>query len=104
MRGVGVGEGEGEGIGVGVGVCAVADNGRLETAKPAAPSAGNSFTNDRRSTLVCEISLIFFGLFDLVRFLFIASPGLDFPPLTGVQSSSFSLRGHGGNNLIKVEL
>jgi len=49
MRGGGVGEGDGDGNGVGVGVCASAVTGKLDAANPAAPRAGKSFTNARRS-------------------------------------------------------
>src|SRR5437660_12551896 len=47
--GVGDGDGDGKGVGVGVGVCAAAGSERLDAATPAAPSAGRSLTNARRS-------------------------------------------------------
>ena len=48
IRGVGVGEGLADGTGDGEGVCANAFSGVLFATNPAAPSAGNNFTNDRR--------------------------------------------------------
>ena len=45
----GRGEGDGDGVGAGDGLCPIACNGSLETASPAAPKAGKSFTKDRRS-------------------------------------------------------
>ena len=48
MRRAGVGDGLAEGSGVGVGVCANVLSGSFVATSPAAPSAGSSFTNDRR--------------------------------------------------------
>ena len=59
MRGVGVGDGLGEGVGVGVGVCPSAFSGILVAAKLAAPSAGRSFTNERRLSEVSCFALLF---------------------------------------------
>ncbi len=59
MRGVGVGDGLGDGVGVGV--CASALRGSLVAVKLAAPSAGRSFTNERRL-----FEVLFFDL--LARF------------------------------------
>src|SRR5437660_3342818 len=49
MRGGGDGDGDGKGVGVGVGVCAAVGSERFDAANPAAPSAGRSLTNARRS-------------------------------------------------------
>src|SRR6185436_3770403 len=61
-RGVAEGRAEGEGAGVGVGVCAIAFNGELETARPAAPAAGSSFTKLRR---LREVRFDFFMMYRL---------------------------------------
>jgi hypothetical protein len=72
----GVGEGRGEGDGVGVGVWASACNGKPETVKPAAPAAGRSLTNERRSMLRFFEPSLTVGL--MTRFFFIeSSDGLD---------------------------
>ena len=70
MRGAGVGDGAGEAVGeaagggVGVGVCANDASGRLDAANPATPSAGNVFTNVRRSRSVFAFDLSFRWLED----------------------------------------
>jgi len=53
----GVGDGRGEGEAAGVGVWANAVNGDFETARPAAPAAGSSFTKLRR--LMLDLLLVF---------------------------------------------
>src|SRR5438132_13585088 len=53
----GVGDGRGEGEAAGVGVWANVVNGDFETASPAAPAAGSSFTKLRR---LIEVRFVFF--------------------------------------------
>ena len=53
----GVGDGRGEGEAAGVGIWANAVNGDFETARPAAPAAGSSFTKLRR--LMLDLLLVF---------------------------------------------
>src|SRR5213075_2338954 len=65
MRGAGVGDGLGDGSGVGDGVWASASSGNLESARPAAPSAGSSLTKVRRLVRVFDF-LFFFMLIDRV--------------------------------------
>jgi hypothetical protein len=61
IRGVGVGEGLGDGSGDGEGVCANALSSVLLATKPAAPNAGNNFTNDRRLfEVLCLTRIAFF--------------------------------------------
>ena len=48
IRGVGVGDGLADGSGDGEGLCANVFSGVFDATKPAAPNAGNSFTNERR--------------------------------------------------------
>src|SRR2546425_13210759 len=72
--GVGDGDGDGKGVGVGVGVCAAAGSERFDAARPAAPSAGRSFTNARRSRPTSApfgFRVPPFLLLDSRRFLFI---------------------------------
>ena len=66
MRGAGVGDGLGEGAGVGV--CASAFTGNLVATKLAAPSAGRSFTNERRLFEVLLLDLSLFGEWFSLRF------------------------------------
>ncbi len=54
---IGVGDGRGEGEATGVGVWANTLNGDLETARPAAPTAGSNFTKLRR---LIDVRLCFF--------------------------------------------
>ena len=58
MRGAGVGDGLGDGSGVGEAVWANASSGNFETPRPAAPSAGRSFTNVRRPTVVLLLRVL----------------------------------------------
>lgn len=62
MRGAGVGDGEGEGKGEGeaAGVWARTSSGNFETASPAAPIAGRSFTKLRLLTFTRDLLLFFF--------------------------------------------
>lgn len=57
MRGAGVGDAAGDGTGVGVGVCADVSRGSFVAVIPATPSAGSSFTKERRVVLVFFIVL-----------------------------------------------
>src|SRR2546426_2471744 len=93
MRGTGVGDGDGEGRGVGVGVCAAAGNERLDETSPAAPTAGSSFTNVRRSTPpASRLTLSLSGRFDPGCFLFIAPPNEN---SCGLNRWYNALRNHG---------
>jgi hypothetical protein len=61
MRGAGVGDGLGDGTTVGDAVWANASSGSLETVRPAAPSAGSSFTNVRLPTVIFRfLEVVFF--------------------------------------------
>src|SRR5258705_5259199 len=71
-NGAGVGDGEGMGVGLGDGPCARPDTMfRWAVANAAAPTAGTSFTNARRSTLLAPGSVGGFLFFDSEFFIMV---------------------------------